>query len=271
MSNLAGLARMTRLEAIPLWLFELLTVVAFNAAALGGLVGTHHLGHRLGYYELVDNETVGWIFSAILVIYAIAIGLIAVATWTNATAASSVASQEASQITVLYRSLMGYPQPLQNESKDLLTRYLKSIIEEAWPAQQRGEVTEAGIVSLLELGRRIISFQPATDGQCVVHGEVMRALNTFVEFRRRRIEAASFGVPAGLWAVVLLGAAISIFTSYVFKIESLMVHGLLTAMLTSMIALLVSFIAATDHPYRGANAIEPLAYRIVLHDVMEYE
>lgn len=203
--------------------------------------------------------------------YAITIGLMAVATWTNSTAASSVASQEASQIPVLYRSLVGYPQPLQNEIKDVLTRYLKSIIEDAWPAQQRGEVTEEGIRDLLELGRRIITFEPATDGQCVVHGEVMRAFNTLVEFRRRRIEAASFAVPASLWAVVLLGAAISIFTSYVFKIESLLVHGLMTALLTSMIGLLVFFIAATDHPYRGANAIEPVAYRIVLHVVTEYE
>jgi len=52
-------------------------VVAFNAAALGGLVGTRDLGHRFGFYELVGNDTVGWIFSAILVIYAIAIGCIA--------------------------------------------------------------------------------------------------------------------------------------------------------------------------------------------------
>jgi len=262
---------MKRLQVIPLWLSGLLTVVAFNVAALGGLLGTRQLGHGLGLYELVSNDTVGWIFSAILVIYAIAIGLIAVATWTNATAASGIASQEASQITVLYRSLIGYPQPLQNELKDVLTRYLKSILEEAWPAQQRGEVTEEGIANLLELARRIMTFQPTNDGQCVVHGEVMRAFNTLVEFRRRRIEAASFAVPASLWAVVLLGAALSIFASYLFKIESLLVHGLLTAMLTSMIALLVFFIAATDHPYGGANAIEPVAYRIALHDVTKYE
>jgi len=42
-------------------------------------------------------------------------------------------------------------------------------------------------------------------------------------------------------------------------------------MLTSMIALLVFFIAAIDHPYGGANAIEPVAYRITLQDVTEYE
>jgi hypothetical protein len=40
-------------------------------------------------------------------------------------------------------------------------------------------------------------------------------------------------------------------------------------LLASMIALLVFFIAATDHPYRGANAIKPLAYEIVLRIMTE--
>ena len=108
------------LNEIPLWLFALLTVVAFDGTALVGLACTRRWGHSLGLYTLVDNGTVGWIFSAILVIYAIAIGLIAVATWSNASAASSLASQEASQIAALYRSLAGYPRPLQ----DVLTHSL---------------------------------------------------------------------------------------------------------------------------------------------------
>jgi len=260
-----------RLRDIPLWLFALLTLAAFNGVALAGLVCARQLGRRLGLYGLVDNDTLGWIFSAVLVIYAIAIGLIAVATWTNASAAADVASQEASQVPVLYRSLMGYPQPLQNEIKTVLVRYLKSIIEDAWPAQQRGEVTEEGIEDLLELGRRIIAFEPANDGQCVVYGEVMRGFNTLEAFRRRRVEAASFAVPASLWCVVLVGAALSIFASYVFQIPSLLVHSLMTALLASMIALLVFFIAATDHPYQGANSLEAVAYRIALRDLLEHE
>jgi hypothetical protein len=255
---------------VPLWLFALLTLAAFNGAALVGLVCTHELGRRFGLYGLVDNDTVGWIFSAILVIYAIAIGLIAVATWTNASVAATAASQEASQIAALDRSLLGYPQPLQDQIKGVLVRYLKSIINDAWPAQRRGEVTEEGIEDLMELGRRIIAFEPTTDGQCVVHGEVMSGFNMLTAFRRRRIEAASYAVPGSLWCVVLAGAALSIFASYVFNVPSLFVHGLMTLLLASMIALLVFFIAATDHPYQGTNSIEPIAYRIVLHDLLEF-
>jgi hypothetical protein len=72
---------MRRLEDLPVWMFALLTVGGFNATALGGLVCTRRLGNWLGLYMLIDNDTVGWIFSAILVMYALSLGLIAVASW----------------------------------------------------------------------------------------------------------------------------------------------------------------------------------------------
>ena len=259
-----------RIEDLPLWLFALLTVAGFNAIALGGLVCTRRFGQSLGLYTFIDNDTVSAIFQAILVMYAISLGLIAVASWGNASAAAAAASEEASHIATVYRTLGGYPQPLQDDLRDSVVRYTQSIIEKAWPAQQRGEVTEAGIEIILHLWKQITHFEPVTDGQRVVHGQVLAGFNNLIEFRRRRIEATSYAVPGALWGVVLVGAAVSIFGSYLFKIQSLSVHGLLTILLTTMIALLVFFIATTDHPYSGSNAIEPLAYEIVLRYLQDY-
>ena len=264
---------MRRLEDLPDWLLALLTLGSFNAAALVGLVCTRRLGHWLGLYPLVDvdTDTVGAIFSAILVMYAIALGLIAVASWGNASQAAAAASEEASHIATVYRTLGGFPQPLQSDLKDSVVRYAHSIIEQAWPAQRRGEITEAGIEIILHLWARIVEFEPTTIGQREVHAQVLSGFNTLVEFRRRRIEASSYEVPGTLWIVVLAGAAVSIFGSYLFRIPSLPVHALLTALLTSMIALLVFFIATTDHPYSGSNAIEPSAYKIVLRYLEDYK
>jgi hypothetical protein len=260
---------MKHLDDIPVWLFAILTVAAFDAIALVGLVCTRWLGHTFGLYALIDNNTVGCIFSAILVMYAIAIGLIAIATWGNASTASAAASQEAYHIVTLYRTLAGYPEPLRSELRRSIFAYTKSVIQIVWPAQRRGEVTEKGNEILLSVWRRILEFEPATGGQSIVHAEVLRALNTLVEFRRQRIEATSYAVPSTLWVVVLIGAALSIFASYLFNVESLLAQSLLSMLLASMIALLVFFIATTDHPYRGINAIEPRAYEIVLRNLTD--
>src|SRR5262249_45945224 len=162
-------------------------------------------------YTFIDNDTVGAIFSAILVMYAISLGLIAVASWGNASAAAAAASEEASHIATVYRTLGGFPQPLQDDLKVSIICYTQSIIEKAWPAQQRGEVTEAGIEIILHLWNQITHFEPASDGQRIIHGQVLDGFNRLVEFHRRRIEATSYAVPGSLWAVVLIGAAVSIF------------------------------------------------------------
>src|SRR5215471_8118338 len=108
-----SIAARRRIDDLPLWLFAFLTVASFNAIALGGLICTRRFGQSLGLYTLIDNDTVGWIFSAILVMYALSLGLIAVASWGNASAAAAAASEEASHIAMVYRTLGGYPQPLQ--------------------------------------------------------------------------------------------------------------------------------------------------------------
>ena len=265
-----GAGRIIRLGDLLLWLFAPLTVGGFNAVALGGLICARGFGQSLGPYTAVDNEAVSAIFSAVLVMYAISLGLITVASWGNASAAAAAASEEASHIATVYRTLGGFPQPLQDDLKDSVAHYTQFIIEKAWPAQRRREVTEAGIEIILHLWKGITQFEPTTSGQVVVHGQVLDNFNKLVEFRRRRIEAASYAVPGALWTVVLIGAAVSIFGSYLLKIESLWVHGLLTILLTTMIALLVFFIATTDRPYSGLNAIEPTAYEIVLRYLQNY-
>ena len=161
----------------------------------------------------------------------------------------------------------GYPEPLRSDLANSVFAYTQSIIKDVWPAQQRGEVTEKGTEVLLSVGLLILQFEPTTEGQSIVHAEALSAFNTLVELRRRRIEATSYAVSGALWAVVLIGAALAIFASYLFNVESLLAQSLLTTLLASMIALLVFFIATTDHPYRGVNAIAPRAYEIVLRNM----
>jgi hypothetical protein len=50
---------MKYLDDIPVSLFALLTVVAFDAIALVGLVCTRGLGHAFGLYAVLDNNIVG--------------------------------------------------------------------------------------------------------------------------------------------------------------------------------------------------------------------
>src|SRR5262249_15361344 len=201
--------------------------------------------------------------------YGIAIGLIAIETWNNLSDAAKVASQEAGEIAALHGDLGGYPPSVQGELRRLLLRYTHTVIEKEWPAQHRGLIPSEGTDVLNELEREMIALEPATAGQRIAHAEALSTFNRLTEFRRQRVEAVDNAMPGTLWGVVLVGAALAIVASYVFSMESLFLHALMTGLLAAMIGLVVFFIASTDLPYRGAIAVEPQAYDIVLHDLLE--
>jgi hypothetical protein len=136
------------------------------------------------------------------------------------------------------------------------------------PAQRRGEIPHGGTALLDDLQRTLFAFEPATEAQKALHGETLHAFNVLIEIRRQRLEAVEYAVPGTLWSVILIGAVLAIFASFVFSIESFWVHATMTGLLATMIGLLVFFMLVTDRPYRGATGVGPQAYEIVLHDLM---
>ncbi len=257
------------IHEIPRWLGALALLALFVGIAIFGLASTRGWMRRRGVHALIDNNVVGWIFSAMLAIYAITIGLTAVACWSNAVAAGNIASLEAAEIAAVYRDVDGYPEPVRSELQGRLRGYLQHVIDTAWPAHRRGDISHDATAKLNAFQRVLYSFEPATEAQKIVHAEALDAFNRVVETRRQRLEAVSRKIPCTLWSVVLLGAVLAISSSWVFTLESIELHAVMSGLLAAMIALLVFFIAVTDRPFHGANGIGPDAYALVLHDLMD--
>jgi hypothetical protein len=253
---------------IPRWIAAIVVMATFATLALAGLAMTRGWIRRRGLQALIDNSVVGWMFSAILSIYAITIGLTAVASWSNYVKADDVAAREASEIAALYRDLSGYPQPARDVLLEALRVYLTEIIENDWPRQRRGEIPHDGTDRLTELQTALYAFEPATDGQRAIHSEALSAFNQVTESRRDRLDDVDSSVPGTLWVVVLFGAVVAIGATYVFTLDSIGVHALMTMLLAAMISLLVFFIAVTDMPYRGRDGISPAAYEFVRQDLV---
>jgi hypothetical protein len=253
----------------PRWLVGLVMLATFTMGAVVGLLVTRRWVRRRGLHELLDNGVVGWIFSATLAIYAITIGLTAVSSWSNYVAATNVASVEAGEIATLYRALGSYPQPTRDAVRARVRGYLTAVVETSWPAQRRGEFPREGTVALTTVRGALSEFEPATEGQRIVHAEVLQIFDHLVEARRQRVAALGNAVPSALWSVVLLGAVLAIVGSYVFHTDNIGAHAIMTGLLAAMIGLLVFFITVTDLPFRGSMGIPPTAYEIVLHDLVD--
>ena len=255
---------------IPAWAIGPASVLAFVVPAMIGLWLAHRgIYPRLRLGEtLIDNGVIGWFFAGVLTIYGITLGLIAITTWENSSRVSGIASQEAATIAVLYRDSGVYPPPLRDQLQTTLRDYTRFVIEKAWPAQQRGEILNDGSRLLDNFRNQLFASEAATESQRILQAEIFRTYNELVELRRERTEAVNVGVPGPIWAVILLGGALTIVVSYCFQVQQFRLHLFLTASLAAMIGLLVFLIAALERPYRGAVSVEPTAYQIVLDQTM---
>lgn len=254
---------------LPTWQLALLIVSAFVIISLVGLFFTHRRLHRTAIGDLIDNGTVGWFFSSVSLLYGLLLGLLTAATWGSFSQAGGIASQEAASITVLYRDLGGYPKSQQIELRSTLRQYTKSIVNQSWPAQRRGQIYDGETGVLLKLQDSLLTIEPQSDGQRILHTEAIRVFNSIVELRRQRMESIRGSVPDVLWSVVLLGAFLTIIFSYFFVIKDFTFHALLTGLLAAMIGLLVFLLVVLDHPYWGEVSVEPTAYQLVLDQVMK--
>src|SRR5678815_4421201 len=97
--------------------------------------------------------------------------------------ANDAVSGTVQAIGVFYRDVNSYPSPLREELCAKLREYTVFVIEQAWPAQKRGEGQKInnGTLLLDDFQQKLYSFQPGNLSQSTLHAETLRAYNTLLE------------------------------------------------------------------------------------------
>src|SRR5262249_28730264 len=186
---------------------------------------------------------------AIGVFYGITVGLIAVGVWNTHSASSDLVSQEASSIGALYRDTANYPSPLKEELRQSLRDYIVYTINEAWPQQKKGVLVTGGTAIMDEFQTKLFAYQPANEGQKALHAEALRAYNKVLENRHLRIDAVHGSLSITMWAVIWIGAIISIGVAYFFHVEDWRIHAILIVLMAGFLAVLIFMITVNDRPF----------------------
>jgi len=263
---------------MPIWLYEVaphlaaLVMVVFIEfiALMGLLLARRFLLPRLHYNE-GTYEAVSGTVQAIGVFYGITVGLIAVAVWNTNSNAAELVSKEAMSIGSLYRDISGYPSPIREELRDKLREYTEFVINEAWPAQKagRGQNITTGVRVLNDFQGKLFTFEPKSTGQAALHSETLRAYNNLIEYRRLRIDAVGSGLSTVMWAVIWVGAIISIGVAYFYNIPDLKLHAILVALMAAFLSMVLFMIVINDKPFYGYSSISSDPYKLILENQKE--
>jgi hypothetical protein len=111
-------------------------------------------------------------------------------------------------------------------------------------------------------------FEPASEGQKLLHGETLRAYNLLIQARRLRLDAVGTGLPKVMWAVIVFGAFISLSSSFFFKVEDARLHVVEVLLLAVFIGLVIFMVLSLDRPFRGDLGISAEPYQLVYDQLM---
>jgi hypothetical protein len=261
---------------MPIWLYQtrplyaaIFIMVAIETISLVGLFLARRFVSRRFHSSEGINDAISGTVQAIGVFYGITVGLIAVAVWNTYAQAGDLVSREAGSIGALYRDVGGYPSPLREQLRSSIREYTVFVIDKAWPAQKSGQVPEGGGEILDDLQSVLFSFEPSTHGQIALHMETLRAYNHLLEYRRLRVDAVESGLSDVMWAVIWVGAVISIGVAYFFKIADAKLHALLVSLMAGFLAIVIFMIVINDKPFYGYVSVSSDAYKLVLDRVID--
>lgn len=263
---------------MPMWAYQLpplplalIMVAVIEAVSLVGLLLARRLIlPRLVFHDGV-NDAISGTVQAIGVFYGITVGLIAVGVWTTNSTASDLVSKEAASIGALYRDVTGYPAPVRDKLQSGLRDYTHQVIEQAWPAQKQGRIVDTTTRILNDFQETLVSFEPSTPGQTALHSETLHAYNTLIGYRRQRIDAVGGGLSGVMWAVIWMGAAISIGVAYLYNIQDRKLHTILVALMAGFLGLVLFMIVINDKPFFGYGSISSDPYKLILERLIELD
>jgi hypothetical protein len=261
---------------MPVWLYEvspLYTAIAMlvfieTLSLIGLFLARRFLTPKLRYHDGV-NDAVSGTVQAIGVFYGITVGLIAVGVWNTYSTSQDLVSREAASIAALYQDAGGYPSPFREELRAKLREYTVFLIDEAWPEQRKGILVGRGVTIIDEFQTKLYSYDPTNQSQIALHSETLRAYNSLIEYRRLRIDAVNNGLSGIMWAVIWVGAAISISVAYLYRIEDPKMHVILIGLMAGFLAMVLFMIIINDRPFYGRVSISPEPYKVILNHLID--
>jgi len=237
------------------------------ALALGGMFLVRPFFHRWIHGQSRTNEMVSLSMASFSVFYGILLGLVAVGVYANFAAASDNVTQEASSLAGLYSDASAFSEPHRSILLGDLRAYAKETIENDWPDQAKGVVPAHGTSGMALIQKDLEAVHPTEKADEIAYAEAFGQYEKLVELRSNRLTAINAGIPFLLWWVLWIGAMLSVGLIWMLDMET-HIHGILTAVLSLFLGIVIFVIVDLDKPFRGAAVAGPDPYVMVYHNLM---
>lgn len=245
--------------------FAMVIVAAIVLALLGLAVVRRSVSHeRLARH----TDVAGYVYAVIGVLYAVILAQVVVAAWEEYRDARGVAATEANAVLNLARLAQVWPEEDRRRIHEGLDAYARNVIDVEWPAMAEGRFGPTLETDLVQqLWQAVNEAGVRTENRNPTYAASLEQLDNLDEARRNRVLLGENALPEQMTLTLLIGAVVTVAFSYVFAVDDGWIHGLMTAALATLVALLLLLEYQLETPYEGVAAIEPTAMELVSAEI----
>ena len=240
----------------------LFAISLFVLVSVAGLV----LVQRLVPMELrkQHNDVAGFIYAVVGIAYAVLMGLVVVASWEQFEAVRGTVEDEADELAEVFWLGHRLPEPDGRRLQELARSYARVVVEEEWPLMESGESSPRAWALIDEIRLTVQNMDPDTEAEQVLYDQSLDRVHDLGDARRDRLVEAREGIPYILWAVLVVGAIVTVGFTYLFGLDSNTTHTLMVAALALVIGLVLFTIGSLEYPFSGSARLGPEAFELVL-------
>lgn len=257
------------LVELPFWLLAILLNAWLTGFGLGGLWLVRRWALRRMHLHYRDAYFGAAVLQSSMLLYGLIAALTAVGVWQRYTQAADAVSAEATAIASLWRDFGGYPKLQGDALRELLRGYTDQVIHEAWPLQRRGQVSPEGVEWMDRLQAQLLTFEPASESQKIMHAETLAAYDRLVQQQRQRLDFVNAGLPTVLWWVLLPGAMGCVALCLFFHVDDARFHAILLIGLAGFLSMVLFVVIALDRPLCGEMSVSSASYQLVYDHTMK--
>jgi hypothetical protein len=198
------------------------------------------------------NDVTGWQLGILGTTYAVILGFMLYAVWTDFDTATQNVEMEANSLTNLYRLADGLPDGSRIEVQKLAREYAQKVITNDWPEMDQGRVPVESVGLASKMERALISVPDGSRTSGMAQDHAMTELSAMTTCRRTRLLENALSLPTVLWLVLIVGGMLTIVSSCMFGSQNRFLHGVQVVFFSLMIALALLAIADINKPFRGS-------------------
>jgi hypothetical protein len=258
---------LSRINELPLWSIALAYAGTLIAIIWLGIVFLSPLVRNVFKPETRTNELLSYCLLAFGAFFALLLCLLAVASYHNYDAVKSLIGRDASSLGALYRTVSGYPEPQRAKLQSILQEYVSFTIDESMPALARGERPMRGITIMTKFQTTLMSFEPTSKGQELLHAEALHLFSENTILRRERARTIASGVPETMWGITAFGIAIIVIMLIGLDIRRSL-HFTISGAVGLFFGMMIAVISALDQPYRGAVKVDAEPFILLKRQLM---